>query len=138
MSSSFKVRLEELEQARANLANLLTDVFEETTSPANATRLRSRTASCDRQADLAGYNRLAAANPEVSGDSTFGPVNHGITEVSALNTAHGQAQETLLALVGQLNGQIASLHERVDKTHRAYASTEADLHLSIRQQGVDT
>jgi hypothetical protein len=42
------------EQARAILPILLTDVFEETTSPANPTKLRGCTAACDGQAGDAG------------------------------------------------------------------------------------
>jgi hypothetical protein len=127
MGSNFVVRLEELEQARANLANLLTDVFEDSSSPTNPATLRSATASNGGTGQMPGD----VMRPADAGGSSFGPTGQGIAQITALDAAHGKAQEALLALLGQLNTQIAAIHERVDKTHQAYAATEAQLHVSI-------
>ena len=130
MTSNFEVRLEELEQARANLANLLTDVFQDAGSPTNAATLRSATSSNGGTGQAPGGVMLRPAD---AGGSSFGPIDQGITEISALDTAHGQAQQALLDLLSQLDTQISAMHERVDKTHQAYAGTEAELHLTINR-----
>lgn len=130
MGSNFEVRLEELEQARANLANLLADVFEDTSSPTNATTLRSATASNGGTGQAPGD---VMQRPSDAGGSSFGPINEGIAEISALDSAHGRAQQALLELVSQLDTQISAMRERVDKTHQTYARTETDLHLRIIQ-----
>jgi hypothetical protein len=127
MGADFAVRLEELEQARANLARVLTDVFEDTSSPANPTTLRSNTASDGGTGQMPGD----VMRPADAGGSSFGPTGLGVAQISALESAHGKAQAALLALIGELNTQISTVHERVDKTHQAYAATEAQLHVSI-------
>lgn len=130
MGSKFEVRLEELEQARANLANLLTDVFEDTSSPSNTATLRSATASNGGTGQAPGG---VMQRPADTGGSSFGPIGEGIVEINALDAAHGRAQEALLELVAELDAQISAMRERADKTHQEYARTEADLHLRINR-----
>src|SRR6185312_903921 len=111
MGADIAVRLDELEQARANLSNLLADVFEDAGSATNPTTLRSNTASNGGTGQMPGD----VMRQTDAGGSSFGPVTDGLEQVSSLISAHGNAQNALISLLGELNGRITAIHERVDK-----------------------
>jgi hypothetical protein len=132
MGTSFKVELEELEQARATLQGLLQDVFQDTSSALHPETFQNNTASSLNQGH---YNSLVYKEASYDGSmqaSSFGPLNESIPAITALNNAHGAAHAAVVALLDNINKQITELNDRATKTHQIYARTEDELHVSVR------
>jgi hypothetical protein len=130
MGTSFRVELEELEAVRLKLQALLQDHFEASTSPLAPTTYHNNTASDMQQtAAPAGLKRAEAGD----GGSNFGPTNTGLDAASKLNSAHGQVQRAIYGLINEVNEKINTLHERIQKTHQLYSSTENNLQLDMTQ-----
>jgi hypothetical protein len=131
MGASFKVELQELEQARNTLQNLLNDVFNDVSSSLHPVTLQNNTASSLQQGSYNGQLMKVASMDGGSAVSNFGPMNQGVPAVTALNSAHGAAHAAILSLVDDLNTQINTLSERATKTHQVYSETEDALHVSV-------
>jgi hypothetical protein len=131
MGTSFKVELEELEQARATLQGLLQDVFNETSSPLHPVTFQNNTASSIGQGH---YTSVVYREADYNGgmsSSNFGPMDQGIPAITALNNAHGTAHAAIVSLLNDINNQINALNDRATKTHQIYAQTEDELHVSV-------
>lgn len=131
MGASFKVELQELEQARNTLQNLLNDVFNDVSSSLHPVTLQNNTASSMQQGHYSGQIMKIASIDGGDASSNFGPMNQGVSAVTALNNAHGAAHAAILSLVNDLNNQINLLSERASKTHQVYSQTEDALHVSV-------
>ena len=130
MGSSFRVELEELEAVRLKLQALLQDHFQAQASPLAPTTYHNNTASDVQQSAAPGGIKRAEAG---DGSSNFGPTDTGLDAASKLNNAHGQVQQAIYALIGEVNQKINDLHDRVQKTHQLYSATESDLQLDMTQ-----
>lgn len=131
MGASFRVELQELEQARNTLQNLLQDVFTDVSSPVHPVTFQNNTASSIQQGR---YNSMTYKVANMDGGSTssnFGPMDQGVPAITALNDAHGAAHAAILSLLNDLNAQINLLHDRAAKTHQVYSQTEEALHVSV-------
>jgi uncharacterized protein YukE len=131
VGASFKVELQELEQARNTLQNLLQDVFTDVSSPVHPVTFQNNTASSIQQGQ---YNAVVYKVSNMDGGSSssnFGPMDQGVPAITALNNAHGTAHAAILSLLDDLNSQINLLHERATKTHQVYSQTEDALHVSV-------
>ncbi len=131
MGTSFKVELEELEQARATLQGLLQDVFTDASSALHPVTFQNMTASSLGQGQ---YNSFVYKEANYDGgmqSSNFGPMNQGIPAIATLNSAHGAAHAAVVSLLNNINAQITALNERATKTHQIYAQTEDELHVSV-------
>lgn len=131
MGTSFKVELEELEQARATLQGLLQDVFTDTSSALHPETFQNNTASSLGQGHYNSFIYKEASYDGGMQSSTFGPMSEGIPAITALNTAHGNAHAAVVALLADINQQITELNDRATKTHQIYARTEDELHVSV-------
>jgi hypothetical protein len=130
MASSFRVELEELEAVRLKLQALLQDHFQAPTSPLARNTFHNNTASDLQQTSAAmGIKRADAGD----GTSNFGPTNTGLEAAAKLNTAHGQVQQAIYALIDEVNQKITDLHDRVQKTHQLYSNTETNLQMDMTQ-----
>jgi hypothetical protein len=130
MANSFRVELEELEAVRLKLQALLQDHFQTTASPLAPNTYHNNTAS-DLQQTAAPMGIKRADSGD--GGSNFGPTNTGLDAASKLNSAHGQVQQAIFALINEVNQKISDLHDRVQKTHQLYSSTENNLQLDMTQ-----
>jgi hypothetical protein len=135
MGASFKVELQELEQARNTLQNLLNDVFNDVSSSLHPVTLQNNTASSLQQGSYNGQIMKVASMDGGSSASNFGPMNQGVPAVSTLNSAHGAAHAAILSLVDDLNTQINTLSERATKTHQVYSETEDALQVKVTNVG---
>jgi len=131
MGTSFKVELQELEQARNTLQNLLSDVFNDVSSPVHPVTFQNNTASSIQQGQYSAIVHKMANMDGGTTSSNFGPMDQGIPAVTALNNAHGTAHAAILSLLNDLNAQINLLSERATKTHQVYSQTEDALHVSV-------
>ena len=131
MGTSFKVELQELEQARNTLQNLLSDVFNDVSSPVHPVTFQNNTASSIQQGQYSAIVHKMANMDGGAASSNFGPMDQGIPAVTALNSAHGAAHAAILSLLNDLNTQINLLSERATKTHQVYSQTEDSLHVSV-------
>ena len=130
MASSFRVELEELEAVRLKLQALLQDHFQAPTSPLARTTYHNNTASDVQQtAAPMGIKRAESGD----GSSNFGPTDTGLDAIYKLNTAHGQVQQAIYALIDEVNQKITDLHDRVQKTHQLYSTTESNLQIDMTQ-----
>ncbi|MGH6655560.1 MAG: hypothetical protein ACRDVE_10185 [Actinocrinis sp.] len=130
MGSSFKVELEELEAVRQKLQALLQDHFQETSSPLATTTYHNNTASDIQQTALPGQLKRAEGG---DGSSNFGPTDAGLDAASKLNNAHGAVQQAIYGLINEVNDKINTLHDRIQKTHQLYSTTESNLQLDMTQ-----
>lgn len=130
MGSSFKVELEELEAVRLKLQALIQDHFQTQSSPLAPNTYHNNTASDLMQTAAPGGIKRADGG---DGSSNFGTTNAGIDAISKLNTAHGQVQQAIFALIDDVNQKISDLHDRVQKTHQMYSTTETNLHIDMTQ-----
>lgn len=131
MGASFKVELQELEQARNTLQNLLQDVFTDVSSPVHPVTFQNNTASSIQQGQ---YNAMVYKVSNMNGgtsSSNFGPMDQAVPAITALNNAHGAAHAAILSLINDLNTQINLLSDRATKTHQVYSDTEDALHVSV-------
>jgi hypothetical protein len=131
VGASFKVELQELEQARNTLQNLLQDVFTDVSSPVHPVTFQNNTASSIQQGQ---YNAMVYKVSNMNGgtsSSNFGPMDQAVPAITALNNAHGAAHAAILSLINDLNTQINLLSDRATKTHQVYSDTEDALHVSV-------
>jgi hypothetical protein len=135
MGTSFKVELQELEQARNTLQNLLSDVFNDVSSPVHPVTFQNNTASSLQQGQYSAVVHKMASMDGGASSSSFGPMDQGIPAVTSLNTAHGTAHAAILSLLNDLNAQINLLNERATKTHQVYSQTEDALHVHVTNVG---
>jgi hypothetical protein len=119
MGASFKVELQELEQARNTLQNLLQDVFSDTSSALHPVTFQNNTASSLQQGQYSAAVYHVASMTTAPAVSNFGPMDQGIPAITALNGAHGAAHAAILSLIDDLNTQINGLSERATKTTRS-------------------
>lgn len=131
MGASFKVELQELEQARNTLQGLLQDVFADVSSPVHPVTFQNNTASSIQQGQYSAITRKVVNMDGGGSSSNFGPMDQGVPAITALNSAHGAAHAAILSLLDDLNAQINLLHERATKTHQVYSQTEDALHVSV-------
>ena len=131
MGASFKVELQELEQARNTLQNLLHDIFSDVSSPVHPVTFQNNTASSLQQGQYTAIEHKLANMDGGASSSNFGPMDQGIPAVTALNTAHGAAHAAIISLINDLNTQINLLNERATKTHQVYSQTEDALDVSV-------
>jgi hypothetical protein len=131
VGASFKVELQELEQARNTLQNLLQDVFTDVSSPVHPVTFQNNTASSIQQGQYNAEVYKVSNMDGGSSSSNFGPMDQGVPAITALNNAHGSAHAAILSLLDDLNSQINVLHERATKTHQVYSQTEDALHVSV-------
>jgi hypothetical protein len=137
VGASFKVELQELEQARNTLQNLLKDVFTDVSSPVHPVTFQNNTASSLQQGQYNAVTYKVASMDGGSTTSNFGPMNQGVPAITALNAAHGAAHSAILSLINELNTQINLLSERATKTHQVYSQTEDALQVSVTNVGKD-
>jgi len=135
MGNSFRVELEELEAVRLKLQALLQDHFQASASPLAANTYHNNTASDLQQTAAPGGIKRAEGN---DGSSNFGPTNVGLDAASKLNSAHGQVQQAIYGLINEVNDKITVLHDRIQKTHQLYSTTESNLQLDMTQVQKDT
>ena len=135
MGASFKVELQELEQARTTLQNLLQDSFTDTSSALHPVTFQNNTASSIQQGQYSGYVYKVSSMNDGNSSSNFGPMDQGIPAITTLNSAHGTAHAAIIALINDLNTQISLLSDRADKTHQVYSQTEDALHVSVSNVG---
>ncbi|MBR7836888.1 hypothetical protein KDL01_26660 [Actinospica durhamensis] len=131
MGTSFRVELEELEQARATLQGLLQDVFNDASSALHPVTFQNKTASSLGQGH---YNSFVYKEANYDGgmqSSNFGPMDQGVPAITTLNDAHGAAHAAVVSLLDSINQQITDLNDRATKTHQIYAQTEDELHVSV-------
>lgn len=133
MSGNFAVELDELESVRTKLQALIQDHFEATTSPLSNATYHDNTASDVNQSGMSGEMKHQASYNEGYDSSNFGPTDQGVAAVSTLNAANGQVQQAIYALLGEVNSKINDLHDRIQKTHQMYSTTEDNLHLDLTQ-----
>jgi len=131
MGTSFRVELEELEQARATLQGLLQDVFNDTSSALHPVTFQNNTASSIGQGHYSSFVYKEANYDGGMQASNFGAMDQGVPAITALNNAHGTAHAAVVALLDAINKQITDLNERATKTHQIYARTEEELHVSV-------
>ena len=131
MGTSFRVELEELEQARATLEGLLQDLFTDVSSPLHPVTFQNNTASSIDQSQVSGQLRHVEMINGAQSSSNFGPMDQGVDAVSQLDTAHGQAHAAILSLINDINTKINTLSERAAKTHQIYSTTEDDLQVHV-------
>jgi hypothetical protein len=131
MGASFKVELQELEQARNTLQNLLQDIFTDTSSALHPVTFQNSTASSLQQGQYSSMTYKVSNMNGGGSSSNFGPMDQGIPAISALNSAHGAAHAAVLSLINDLNSQINLLSDRATKTHQIYSQTEDVLHVSM-------
>jgi hypothetical protein len=130
MGGSFRVELEELEAVRLKLQALLQDHFQDTGSPLAHNTFHNKTASDVQQTSVAmGIKRAESGD----GSSNFGQTNDGLDAAAKLNNAHGAVQQAIFALINEVSDKINDLHDRIQKTHQLYSSTENNLHLDMTQ-----
>jgi hypothetical protein len=130
MGSSFKVELEELEAVRLKLQALIQDHFQAQSSPLAPNTYHNNTAS-DLQHTAAPMGIKRADSGD--GSSNFGQTNAGIDAIYKLNDAHNQVQQSIFALIDDVNQKISDLHDRIQQTHQLYQTTETNLHLDMTQ-----
>lgn len=135
MGASFKVELQELEQARNTLQALLQDVFTDTSSPVHPVTFQNNTASSLQQGQHSAMDYKVSNMNGGGSSSNFGPMDQGIPAISTLNSAHGAAHAAILSLINDLNTQINLLSDRANKTHQVYSQTEDALHVSVSNVG---
>jgi hypothetical protein len=131
MGTSFRVELEELEQARATLQGLLQDVFNDASSALHPVTFQNNTASSLGQGHYSSFVYKEANYDGGMQASNFGPLNQAVPAITALNNAHGAAHAAVVALLDTINKQISDLNDRATKTHQIYARTEDELHVSV-------
>jgi septation ring formation regulator EzrA len=132
MGSSFRVELEELEAVRAKLQALLQDHFQAPSSPLAPNTFHNNTASDIQQTAVAGGIKRAEAMSD-AGSSNFGETNNGLDAAWKLNSANGQVQQAIYGLINEVNQKISDLHDRIQKTHQLYSTTESNLQLDMTQ-----
>ena len=137
MGASFKVELQELEQARNTLQGLLQDVFTDVSSPVHPVTFQNNTASSLRQGHYSAMTYKVANMDGGSTSSNFGPMDQGVPAIAALNDAHGAAHAAILSLINDRNAQINLLSDRATKTHQVYSQTEDALHVSVTNVAKD-
>ncbi|HET9168088.1 MAG TPA: hypothetical protein VFN97_01595 [Actinospica sp.] len=137
MGASFKVELQELEQARNTLQGLLQDVFTDVSSPVHPVTFQNNTASSLRQGRYSSITYKVANMDGGSTSSNFGPMDQGVPAITALDSAHGAAHAAILSLINDLNTQINLLSDRAAKTHQVYSQTEDALHVSVTNVAKD-
>ncbi|MBS2963293.1 hypothetical protein KGA66_09570 [Actinocrinis puniceicyclus] len=130
MGSSFRVELEELEAVRAKLQALLQDHFQAPASPLAVNTFHNNTASDIQQTAAPGGIKRAESG---DGSSNFGLTNDGLEAAWRLNSANGQVQQAIYGLISEVNQKISDLHDRIQKTHQLYSTTENNLHLDMTQ-----
>jgi septation ring formation regulator EzrA len=130
MGSSFKVELEELEAIRLKLQALIQDHFQATTSPLAPNTYHNNTASDLMHTAAPMGIKRADGN---DGSSNFGATDSGIDAIYKLNDAHNQVQQAIYGLIDEVNQKISDLHDRIQKTHQLYSTTESNLHLDMTQ-----
>lgn len=131
MGASFKVELQELEQARNTLQGLLQDVFTDVSSPVHPVTFQNNTASSIQQGQYSAIVHKMTAMDGGDSASNFGPTDQAVPAITALNNAHGAAHAAILSLINDLNTQINVLSDRATKTHQVYSQTEDALHVSV-------
>jgi len=130
MGSSFRVELEELEAVRQKLQALLQDHFQAPTSPLAVNTFHNNTASDMQQtAAPAGLKRAEGGD----GSSNFGQTDMGLDAANRLNNANGQVQQAIYGLINEVSQKINDLHDRIQKTHQLYSTTEDNLHMDMTQ-----
>jgi septation ring formation regulator EzrA len=130
MGSSFRVELEELEAVRLKLQALLQDHFQAPSSPLATNTFHNKTASDMQQtAAPTGLKRAEGSD----GSSNFGQTNDGLDAAWKLNSANGQVQQAIYGLINEVNQKINDLHDRIQKTHQLYSTTENNLQLDMTQ-----
>lgn len=128
MSSSFRVELEELEAVRQKLQALLQDHFQTPASPLAVNTFHNNTASDMQQtAAPAGVKRAEGSD----GSSNFGQTDMGLDAAYRLNSVNGQVQQAIYGLINEVNEKISGLHDRIQKTHQLYSTTEDNLHMDM-------
>ncbi len=137
MGSSFRVELEELEAVRAKLQALLQDHFQAPTSPLAVNTFHNNTASDIQQTAAPGGLKRAEEMSD-GGSSNFGETNNGLDAAWKLNSANGQVQQAIYGLISEVNQKISDLHDRIQKTHQLYSTTESNLQLDMTQVQKDT
>lgn len=130
MGSSFRVELEELEAVRTKLQALLQDHFQAPASPLAVNTYHNNTASDVQQTAAPGGIKRAESG---DGSSNFGITNDGLEAAWRLNSAHGQVQQAIYGLIAEVNQKISDLHDRIQKTHQLYSTTESNLHMDMTQ-----
>jgi hypothetical protein len=131
VGASFKVELQELEQARNTLQGLLQDVFTDVSSPVHPVTFQNNTASSIQQGQYSAIVHKMTAMDGGDSASNFGPTDQAVPAITALNSAHGAAHAAILSLINDLNTQINVLSDRATKTHQVYSQTEDALHVSV-------
>jgi phage-related minor tail protein len=131
MGASFKVELQELEQARNTLQNLLQDVFSDTSSALHPVTFQNNTASSLQQGQYSAAVYHVSNMNDGQASSNFGPMNLGVPAITTLNSAHGAAHAAIVSLINDLNTLINGLSDRATKTHQVYSQTEDALHVSV-------
>jgi hypothetical protein len=135
MGASFKVELQELEQARTTLLNLLQDTFTDTSSALHPVTFQNSTASSIQQGQYsANIYRVSSMN-DGNSSSNFGPMDQGIPAITTLNSAHGSAHTVILSLINDLNTQINLLSDRAGKTLQVYSQTEDTVQGNVSNVG---
>jgi septation ring formation regulator EzrA len=135
MGTSFRVELEELEAVRLKLQALIQDHFQTPTSPLAVNTFHNNTASDMQQtAAPAGLKRADGGD----GSSNFGQTNMGLDAAYHLNNANGAVQQAIYGLITEVNQKISDLHDRIQKTHQMYSTTEDNLHMDMTQVQKDT
>jgi len=130
MGTSFRVELEELEAVRQKLQALVQDHFQTPSSPLAVNTFHNNTASDLQQtAVAAGIKRAEGGD----GSSNFGQTNMGLDAANRLNSANGQVQQAIYGLINEVNQKISDLHDRIQKTHQLYSTTEDNLQLDMTQ-----
>lgn len=124
MGASFKVELQELEQARTTLQNLLQDTFTDTSSALHPVTFQNNTASSIQQGQYTAAVYKVSSMNDGNVSSNFGPMDQGIPAITTLNNAHGSAHAIILSLINDLNTQINLLSDRANKTLQVYSDTE--------------
>jgi uncharacterized protein YukE len=135
MGASFKVELQELEQARTTLQNLLQDAFTDTSSALHPVTFQNNTASSIQQGQYSSYVYRVSNMNDGNSSSNFGPMDQGVPAITTLNSAHGAAHATIISLIDKLNSQINALSDRANKTHQVYSETEDTLQVTVSNVG---
>jgi phage-related minor tail protein len=131
VGASFKVELQELEQARNTLQGLLHDVFTDVASPVHPVTFQNNTASSIQQGQYSAQVHKMTAMDGGQSSSSFGPMDQAVPAISTLDSAHGAAHAAIISLINDLNTQINVLSDRATKTHQVYSQTEDALHVSV-------
>ena len=135
MGASFKVELQELEQARTTLLNLLQDTFTDTSSALHPVTFQNNTASSIQQGQYSSAIYKVSSMNDGNVSSNFGPMDQGIPAITTLNTAHGSAHAAILSLINDLNTQINLLSDRANKTLQVYSDTEDTVQGNVTNVG---